>query len=56
MAKPGFTRLNFSVLLDDDKADYIIDAVRQMAGDAAIHAPRYDFDPGRAIFFPAKSA
>lgn len=56
MAKPGFTRLNFSVLLADDKVEYITDAVKQMAMDAADWAPNYDFDPARAIFFPRLSA
>src|SRR5690606_19984457 len=56
MAKPGFTRLNFSVLLDDAKVDYIIEAVKQVAADAPDYEPRYDFDPARAIFFPRLSA
>lgn len=30
-AKPGFTRLNFSVLMTDEKADYIIKAVSALA-------------------------
>lgn len=29
--KPGWTRLNLSVLMDDDKADYVIDAVDALA-------------------------
>lgn len=56
MAKPGFTRLNFSVLLDDAKVDYLIEAVKQVAADAPDYEPRYDFDPARAIFFPRLSA
>jgi selenocysteine lyase/cysteine desulfurase len=31
--KPGFVRLNFSVLMADDTVDYIIDAVAQLARD-----------------------
>ena len=50
--KPGFTRLNLSVLLSDDKVDFILDSVRALAADAAQFEPRYTFDPGRAIFTP----
>lgn len=42
-AKPGFTRLNFSALLSDAKADAIIDAVDRIAaapGDFIEQAPR----------------
>lgn len=50
--KPGFTRLNFSVLLPEDKVKFILEAVAQIAADAAQYEPRYDFDASRAIFFP----
>ncbi len=50
--KPGFIRLNFSVLLSDAKADFILDSVLALAADATEFEDRYDFDPGRAIFFP----
>ena len=30
--KPGFTRLNFSALMPDEKADFIINAVSALAG------------------------
>jgi selenocysteine lyase/cysteine desulfurase len=52
MEKPGFTRLNFSVLLPDDKVRFILDSVAELARDAGKFAPRYDVDAGRAIFFP----
>ena len=52
MEKPGFTRLNFSVLLPEDKVQFILDCVAELARDAAQFAPHYDVDPGRAIFFP----
>ena len=52
MMKPGFTRLNFSVLLTDEKVDFILTAVAQLASDATIFQQDYDFDPARAIFFP----
>lgn len=52
MQKPGFTRLNLSVLLSEDKVRFILDSVAEIARDAGQFAPHYDFDPGRAIFFP----
>jgi selenocysteine lyase/cysteine desulfurase len=52
MKKPGFTRLNFSVLLPDDKVQFILDSVAELARDAGQFVPRYDVDAGRAIFFP----
>jgi selenocysteine lyase/cysteine desulfurase len=52
MKKPGFTRLNFSVLLPDDKVKFILDAVSELARDAGRFEARYDVDAGRAIFFP----
>lgn len=52
MKKPGFTRLNFSVLLPDEKVQFILDAVAQIAADATIFETDYDVDPSRAIFFP----
>lgn len=50
--KPGFTRLNFSVLLSDDKVQYILDSVAQLAQDAAAYADHYTVDASRAIFYP----
>jgi selenocysteine lyase/cysteine desulfurase len=50
--KPGFIRLNFSVLLPDDKVDFILKSVAQLAGDAAAFTDRYAVDVSRAIFFP----
>lgn len=52
MAKPGFTRLNFSVLLPEPKVQFILDAVAELAADAPEHVSGYSFDPSRAIFFP----
>jgi hypothetical protein len=54
--KPGFIRLNFSVLLSDDKVGFILDSVAQIAADATNFEPDYDFDPSRAIFFPSAMA
>ena len=52
MTKPGFTRLNYSVLLPDDKVQFILDSVAELARNAKKFAPGYDVDAGRAIFFP----
>lgn len=50
--KPGFTRLNFSVLLSNEKVDYIVDSVAQLARDATEFQNHYDVDKSRAIFYP----
>lgn len=50
--KPGFIRLNFSVLLPDDKVQFILDSVAQISMDAADFEADYDVDPSRAIFSP----
>lgn len=52
--KPGFTRLNFSVLLPDEKVDFIIASVAQLASDATQFEADYDCDPARAIFSPRR--
>ena len=51
-AKPGFIRLNFSVLMPDSTVDFILQSVAQLAQDAIQFAPHYEFDGSRAIFFP----
>ncbi len=50
--KPGWVRLNFSYLMEDATADYIIVAVDTLAREADKWAPFYDFDPVRAQFLP----
>lgn len=50
--KPGFIRLNFSVLLPDEKVQFILDAVAQIARDATEFEADYTVDPARAIFSP----
>lgn len=50
--KPGFIRLNFSALLSDDKADFILESVLALAADATGFEHLYGFDPSRAIFYP----
>jgi selenocysteine lyase/cysteine desulfurase len=54
--KPGFTRLNFSVLLSDEKVQFILDAVAQVARDATRFEAHYMVDTRRAIFSPHAGA
>lgn len=51
--KPGFTRLNFSVLLPDEKVEFILNSVVELARTADQYSAMYDCDASRAIFFPA---
>jgi selenocysteine lyase/cysteine desulfurase len=51
--KPGFTRLNFSVLLPDEKVEFILNSVIELARTADRYSAMYDCDASRAIFFPA---
>ena len=55
-AKPGFTRLNLSVLMEAQKVDYVLDSLC----DLALHGPdlalHYQCDSGRAIFTAKGSA
>lgn len=55
LAKPGFVRLNFSVLMDEGEVDAILSAVRRLAIEAADLADLYDGDPATAIFTPRRS-
>ncbi|MFN4059415.1 MAG: aminotransferase class V-fold PLP-dependent enzyme [Paracoccus hibiscisoli] len=52
VAKPGWTRLAFSVLMDDAKADLIIRAVDRIASDPAGFAQGYLVDERTARFTP----
>lgn len=54
--KPGFTRLNLSVLLTDAKVDFILESVLALAEDAAQFESLYSFDASRAIFTPLDTA
>lgn len=56
MSKPGFTRLNLSVLMSDEKVDYILDSVAALADDAPDLMHHYRCDPSRAIFSPREGA
>lgn len=53
--KPGFTRLNLSILLSDDKVDFILRSIVAIAKDAPNFEADYDFDPSRAIFYPRRA-
>lgn len=52
LRKPGFTRLNLSVLLSDNEADYILDSVVQLSQDWSRFSGDYQVDASRAIFTP----
>lgn len=54
--KPGFIRLNFSVLLTQAKVQFILDCVAQLAADASDFEDDYDFDPARAIYYRRATA
>ena len=54
ISKPGFTRLNLSVLLTDDKVDFILASVAELAAHAEEYEPLYAFDRARAIFTPKR--
>lgn len=50
LEKPGWVRLNFSVLMSDEKVRYIIDAVNELANSAAHFIPAYQCDAATARF------
>lgn len=50
ISKPGWTRLNFSVLMDDEKAGRIIAAVDELARAPYPTADHYTVDPATARF------
>ncbi|MEZ5783581.1 MAG: aminotransferase class V-fold PLP-dependent enzyme [Rhizobiaceae bacterium] len=52
LEKPGFIRFNLSVLMTDDKVDYILRSIEELAKDAPTLASCCDVDPARAIFAP----
>lgn len=54
--KPGFTRLNLSVLLPDAVVDFVLAAVVELAGCAERYAPLYTFDRSRAVFTPSETS
>lgn len=54
--KPGWTRLNFSPLMSDAKADRLIDAVDELARNAGATVARYSCDDATAQFHPRPEA
>ncbi|OBY25557.1 aminotransferase class V-fold PLP-dependent enzyme [Leisingera sp. JC1] len=50
MKKPGWVRLNFSYLMEEEKAQYIIDCVNELTTNAREIAARYNVDPATARF------
>ncbi|ETX27730.1 aminotransferase class V-fold PLP-dependent enzyme [Roseivivax isoporae] len=50
--KPGWVRLNLSALMTDDKADLIVQAVDNLAREAAQYTADYRVDPSTARFTP----
>lgn len=54
--KPGWTRLNFSVLLTDQKADYIIAAVEDLARNPYPMVDAYGCDDASARFSPLRQS
>ena len=50
MEKPGWVRLNFSYLMDEDTVNYIIDSVNALTCIAEDIAPRYQVDISTARF------
>lgn len=50
MEKPGWVRLNFSALMHDEKADFIINAVDTLAKNPKAHMDDYIFDASTARY------
>lgn len=50
--KPGFTRFNLSVLMDEAKVDFILGSIATLATEAAGLAGDYEVDTAEAIFRP----
>jgi selenocysteine lyase/cysteine desulfurase len=55
LQKPGFTRLNFSALLSDEKVNFILESVIRLSRDAPNLSSRYAADVNHAIFFPREA-
>lgn len=56
MEKPGFTRLNLSVLMTEAKIAHILQSVAGLAETASDLSQHYICDPARAIFTPRAPA
>lgn len=53
LEKPGFVRVNFSPLMDEDELTTLIEAVDRVARESDRYARHYVADPKAAIFEPA---
>ncbi len=54
--KPGWVRLNFGYLMDDDTVAHIIDSVAELAADVDAQAENYRWDAARGLFLPEAAA
>ncbi|MCI2400600.1 aminotransferase class V-fold PLP-dependent enzyme [Aliiroseovarius subalbicans] len=54
--KPGWTRLNFSYLMDEERVRYILDSVTALIRDLDRWTPLYDFDPATGQYAQGKTA
>lgn len=52
LEKPGFVRVNFSPLMEEDEFATLLDAVEAIARDGARYAEQYAVDPANAVFEP----
>ncbi|AVO36896.1 aminotransferase class V-fold PLP-dependent enzyme [Pukyongiella litopenaei] len=50
MRKPGWVRLNFSYLMDENTVRFIIDSVNDLSRSSGLYVPRYAVDPATARF------
>jgi selenocysteine lyase/cysteine desulfurase len=50
VSKPGWVRLNFGYLMEDDTVQFIIDSVNELSRTTAKYADLYKLDEARAIF------
>lgn len=56
LEKPGFVRVNFSPLMDEDEFATLVDAVEVVARNGAHYAEQYVVNPATAVFEPVAPA
>lgn len=56
LARPGWVRLNFSYLLSDEKANFIIESVTELANSAHNYVDNYVFDEATGSFMHQEDA
>jgi len=56
LEKPGFVRVNFSPLMDEDEFAVLVDAVDEVARNSDHHAALFTADPANAVFEPVAAA